>query len=290
MPNRILKDSICVSDDINNLSWFEEVLYYRLIVNCDDYGLYDGRPAIIKNKLFPLKDKLTIATVKEAITKLATLGLVRPYEVSGRLYLSLPTWTKHQQIRAARPKFPKPEEMSEKEVENTLDITCNQMISSDINGNQPIANDCLNPNPNPNPNTNIKCTAGVRTRTRARTVPVPIPKSVKEVAEYCKSEGLEIDAQRFFDTYERQCWRLNGPNGSPIHDWRAIAKLWAKEGVDRSANAGKDTSFDLDDFFARAIAKSHALFEMQNDPSLDYDAAYELAYKKAKTQNQEVPS
>ena len=37
MPNRILKESICRSDTIDHLTWFEEVLFYRLIVSCDDY-------------------------------------------------------------------------------------------------------------------------------------------------------------------------------------------------------------------------------------------------------------
>ena len=59
MPNRIIKESICTSDSIDSLSWFEEVLFYRLIVNCDDYGRFDGRPSIIKSRLFPLKENLT---------------------------------------------------------------------------------------------------------------------------------------------------------------------------------------------------------------------------------------
>lgn len=70
MPNRILKESICVSESIDSLSWFEEVLFYRLIVNCDDFGRFDGRTAVIKNRLFPLKDDLTLGTVKAAIQKL----------------------------------------------------------------------------------------------------------------------------------------------------------------------------------------------------------------------------
>ena len=45
MPNRILKESIRTSDTIGELSWFEEVLFYRLIVSCDDYGRFDGRTA-----------------------------------------------------------------------------------------------------------------------------------------------------------------------------------------------------------------------------------------------------
>jgi hypothetical protein len=278
LPNRIIKESICVSDDINNLSWFAEVLFYRLMVNCDDYGLFDGRPAIVKNKLFPLKENLTISTVSKAITELATSGLVMPYTVCGRPYLALPAWTKHQQIRAARPRYPLPEE-AENEQKTVLETTCKQMISDDINGLQPIANAAYNPNPNPNPNTN-KCTstAGARTRTRARTVPVPIPKNVEEVAEYCKANSLDIDCQRFFDTYERQYWRLNGPNGSPIHDWRAIAKLWAQEKIDRSNNAGdSEASFDTDEFFARALAGSYARMYLQENPSLTEHDAFVMA-------------
>ena len=59
MPNRILKESICTSDQIDALTWFDEVVWYRLIVNCDDYGRMDGRPAVLKSRLFPLKGNVT---------------------------------------------------------------------------------------------------------------------------------------------------------------------------------------------------------------------------------------
>ncbi|MCC8014702.1 MAG: hypothetical protein LIO87_05855 [Eubacterium sp.] len=55
MPNRILKESICRSEEIDSLSWFEEVLFYRLIVSCDDYGRFDARTKIIKGQCLPLK-------------------------------------------------------------------------------------------------------------------------------------------------------------------------------------------------------------------------------------------
>ena len=117
MPNRIIKESICTSDSVDQLSWFEEVLFYRLIVNCDDFGRFDGRTAVIKNRLFPLKDNLTVKSVETAINKLVTVGLVALYVFEGKPYLHLPTWNEHQTIRAKRSKYPEP------------DNTCNQMIS-----------------------------------------------------------------------------------------------------------------------------------------------------------------
>ena len=109
MPNRILKESICTSDSVDSLSWFEEVLFYRLIVNCDDYGRFDGRAAIIKNRLFPLKENLTAKTVSGALEKLARTGLVTLYEFEGKPYLYLPGWNHHQNVRAKKSKYPEPE-------------------------------------------------------------------------------------------------------------------------------------------------------------------------------------
>lgn len=128
MPNRILKESICTSDSIDSLSWFDEVLFYRLIVNCDDYGRFDGRPAIIKNRLFPLKENLTAKTVAGAIDKLASAGLVTLYVFEGKPYLYLPTWNHHQSVRAKFSKYPAPED------------GCKSMKSSASNCNQMNAN------------------------------------------------------------------------------------------------------------------------------------------------------
>lgn len=119
MPNRIIKDSICRSDSIDSLTWFEEVLFYRLIVACDDYGRFDGRIAIIKGTCFPLKD-IRNGDIEKALQRLSAVGMVEMYEVQGRPYLQLTAWERHQQIRAHKGKYPAP------------DIRCNQLISDDI--------------------------------------------------------------------------------------------------------------------------------------------------------------
>lgn len=123
MPNRILKESICRSDSVDQLSWFEEVLFYRLIVNCDDYGRYDGRPAIIKGSCFPLKD-VTTKDIEKALNELSAAGLVRVYETQGRPYLQLVTWEQHQSIRAKKSKYP------------AYDNTCMQMYADDYNSSR----------------------------------------------------------------------------------------------------------------------------------------------------------
>lgn len=106
MSNRILKESICASDEINSLSWFEECFFYRLIVNCDDYGRLDARPSILKAKLFPLKKDIRENQIEDALKKLSLVGIVQVYECDQKPYLQLKTWGKHQTIRNKRSKYP----------------------------------------------------------------------------------------------------------------------------------------------------------------------------------------
>lgn len=139
MPNRIIKESICRSDSIDSLSWFEEVLFYRLIVVCDDYGRFDGRAAIIKGSCFPLKD-VTVKQINDSLNKLVSVGLVRVYEAQGRPYLQMSTWEKHQQIRATKSKFPPPDEVCNNLI--STDINKIQLKKTESNGNQLISEDC----------------------------------------------------------------------------------------------------------------------------------------------------
>jgi DnaD/phage-associated family protein len=121
MPNRILKESICLSENINELSPLTEVFFYRLIVNCDDYGRLDARPSVLKAKAFPLRlESISIPEIVEMVESLERADLIKLYAVNNHPYLQMTTWESHQQIRAKKSKFPAP------------DNSCNQMISDDI--------------------------------------------------------------------------------------------------------------------------------------------------------------
>jgi hypothetical protein len=77
MPNRIIKESICYSDDIDQLTPFEETVFYRLLVRCDDNGRMDARPAFMRSMLFATKLTVTEKQVRDATVKLAEVGLIR---------------------------------------------------------------------------------------------------------------------------------------------------------------------------------------------------------------------
>ena len=221
MPNRILKESICESDEIDKLSWFEEVFFYRLIVNCDDYGVLDARPKILKAKCFPLKD-IPEKQIRAALNGLSTVGLVDLYERDDRPFLQLATWARHQQIRAKKSKYPTP------------DINCNQMISNDINCNQMISNDIKcsrNPiqynsiqsntiqsesesNPNQNPNPNIY-----------EGNPNPYRPDPDDVREFILVKNYHFSVDEFMEYYDAVDWKQHG---EPIKNWMSKCSVFER--------------------------------------------------------------
>lgn len=225
MPNRILKESICTSDSIDSLSWFEEVLFYRLIVNCDDYGRFDGRISVIKNRLFPLKENITAQSVKKSIDKLATVGLVALYEFEGKPFLQLPTWENHQTVRAKKSKYP-PFEKSLQAYENN----CNQLQSNESEcSRNPIQS-------NTNPIRNNESISESDTTTTTTTPSLystcareenddetaKEPPHFSEIYFYFKNYGIEraTDQAELFEAYNaKRGWDC-------LPNWKGAADLW----------------------------------------------------------------
>ena len=211
MPNRFIKESICTSDKINSLNWFEEVLFYRLIVSCDDYGRYDGRSAIIKNKLFPLKDSLTVRNVEVAVNKLVSAGLVALYEYEGKPFLYLPTWNDHQSTRAAKSKYPDPEK-ADKTVQPSELVKASENICNQVQADVPVFDIRIR---------NSYSNSGERKRFA--------PPSLAEVQEYCRERKNTVSPERFIDYYTANGWKV-GKNS--MKDWKAAVRSWERNGYD----------------------------------------------------------
>lgn len=147
MPNRIIKESICDDEKVAQLKDFEFRLWIGLITQADDAGRGDARPAIIKGRVFPLRDQVTVRIISDGLHALATIGLIDLYKVGGRLYYVLPSWSKHQRIRDCKPKYPAPED-ADRENDNPPQVaaSCGELpqVASRARGESES-----NTNPNP---------------------------------------------------------------------------------------------------------------------------------------------
>lgn len=220
MPNRIIKESICASDQINALSPFEEVLFYRLMVKADDYGRYDGRLAIIKNTLFPLKDSLRVEQIEKALHTLSSQELVARYEVDGRPFVRLTGWDRHQTIRAKKSKYPAPEEGCMQVDANACEKTNSQTSASKCMQVDANVHVIQSYSESESESYSVKGAKAPTARARTRFTP-PTP---DEVNAYCREHGYQVDGQRFCDFYASKGWVVGK---TPMKDWHAAVRGWA---------------------------------------------------------------
>ena len=232
MPNRIIKESTFSSDKIAALSDFEFRLWVGLITQADDAGRGDARPAIIKGRVFALRERVTIKDIDTALHALAAAGCVSLYTVGGKPYYAFPGWAAHQRVRDVKPKFPAPEDG----------------ILTDCGELPQIAADCrLNPiqsESNPNPKESVRAVRFT-------------PPTLDEVKEYCRERGNGIDAEKFCAYYGANGWKV-GKN--PMKDWRAAVRSWEKNRFESNKSAKSDVatqSFDANEAFAKAMQRSY---------------------------------
>ena len=140
----MIKAAIHESEDVSRMTDFQFRLWVNLITYVDDHGRGDARPAIIKGNCFPLRERVTLKDISDALSALAGMGCISLYDVDGKSYLCFPTWDKHQKTRSDTSKFPAPPKMqtsanSCKHLQTSANI-CQQMqtnvpVNENVNEN-----------------------------------------------------------------------------------------------------------------------------------------------------------
>ena len=80
------------------------------------------------------------------------------------------------------------------------------------------------------------------------------PPTVEEVKAYCQERQNGVDAQKFVDYYTSNGW-LVGKN--KMRDWKAAVRTWERNEYGSKGKTDGNSSFDVDDFFNAAVAKSY---------------------------------
>lgn len=111
MPNRMLKETIRTSKNVNSLTDFQFRLWIYLITYVDDYGRGSADPEILKGLVFTRRKNVTESQIKNALSDLANIGMIRTYEVEEEPYFYFPNWEKHQRQQAKKAKFPAPSDL-----------------------------------------------------------------------------------------------------------------------------------------------------------------------------------
>ena len=248
MPNRILKDSICTSEEIDGLNAFQETFFYRLIVNCDDFGRMDARPKILASRLFPLRE-IRASQIGDALNALVAAKLIILYEVDGKPYIQMRTWDKHQQVRAKKSKYPAPADGIAVD-----DVACNQLISIEgICPRNPIQSN-TNPNPNPIQDERFEKFWEAYPKHTAKDSARKAFKKINPDDELMEKMLTAIKKQK-----ESRQWQENGGQFIPMSSTWLNGKRWEDEvqagSTTRTVNAPQYSQRDYSDEQAEAMRR-----------------------------------
>ena len=110
---RSVHPDICESAALAAVSASAERTFVRLWTICDDEGRCKAEPRLLKAKLYPLHDNVSIDDVMSDMRELSSAGLVMLYTVENVSYLVVPGFADHQHPnRPTASKLPPPPERS----------------------------------------------------------------------------------------------------------------------------------------------------------------------------------
>ena len=119
---------------------------------------------------------------------------------------------------------------------------------------------CISPKPNVNVNDNVN---DIKENTLKSVKETRVaPPTPEDVREYCRENGLSVDADRFVDFYESKNWYV-GKN--KMKDWKAAVRNWARSQRQESTAKGTEKprnrfdnfqqrEYDYDALIAREMA------------------------------------
>lgn len=129
---RMIDPGIWESEDFSKLSKFARLVWIGLFSNADDAGRGKANPAYIKSLLFAYDEDVDIQAIKIALDEIEKTMSIDFYEVDGKRYYQLQSWSKFQTIN--RPSPSQIPEKNESEMNNQTQFSeCSVNTHEQIN-------------------------------------------------------------------------------------------------------------------------------------------------------------
>lgn len=95
MANRIIKDSIYTSPNLNQLGVWAERHFYRVLMLADDYGCFESTPAVVRGICYPLQESLRSSEIEKWQQELRDKKIISTWTQDGHEYSAFLTFDKH---------------------------------------------------------------------------------------------------------------------------------------------------------------------------------------------------
>jgi hypothetical protein len=206
MRARNLKPGFFKNDLLAECEPLARLLFQGLWCMADRDGRLELRPKRLKAEILPYDNVDILKLLNQLIDK----GFVVAYKYENDFFLSIPTFTQHQNphIKEAASIIPAPDESD----------TC--LVLKLLNPESLLLNpSSLNP------------VHGLH-----RNKPVPVtqpfhPPTIEQVIDFCKERKNRVDPEKWFHHYESNGW-LVGKN--KMKSWKSAIITWEKSQIDNN--------------------------------------------------------
>lgn len=147
MPRiRSVHPEVCEDDTLAEVSAYAERTFVRLWTHMDDDGRVIDDARLLRARLYPLHDSMTVERVEKDLCELAQVGLLQRYVVDGKRYLSAKpnSWARWQKPRRkVQSKLPPPPPPDNVRTEHDIVGTC---TAGEVDGGGVGEGDGVTPN------------------------------------------------------------------------------------------------------------------------------------------------
>ena len=166
------------------------------------------------DEMFAAVFRRPLNTVRLALSTFQKFGMVEI--INGTV--TIPNWGKHQNIESM--------ERRQEYMRNYMN-EYRQEQKKLAEGKQPRK--CLRKQNVSAPDIDVDIDIEGEKKESVKGAKAPARPTLDDVVAYCKERGNQVDAQRWFDYYSSNGWRV-GKN--PMKEWKAAVRTWEKNGYD----------------------------------------------------------
>ncbi len=99
MPTRLIHESLCTSESIARCSTRAQDAFARMILYADNFGAFQINPAVMKGRLWPLRDDVAPEDIEQWLKEYEQQRMLKTWEQDGKRYGYFVSWPKFQRIR-----------------------------------------------------------------------------------------------------------------------------------------------------------------------------------------------
>lgn len=248
MPNRVIREGFLDSDMIDRLSFASECFYHRLLLSCDDAGRFDGRPDVLRSRLYPLREQIRKSEIIKWTQECSAQTLLINYLVNGKPYLQVTKWRRCGKAETSRYPWVDGSHSIEYISTQTRDGP-KEYVSSSLADAASLGDHLCTPSlwgsHGVKAATNTETETKTNTETESNTYTSARPKA-RGTLEELKSFALEIgmpesDGEERFYRWQGNGWKNKN---QPILDWRSTMRSHKANGYLASQIASQKNGFN----------------------------------------------